>query len=582
MKYLTKRTFRIFWDHAKKYKISGSITFIFSIGAALSALVAPYYYSKLFDLIALGGTREAAVSLVVIIFIVNILHNLNWRILLFATAYFEVHTARDIALSCFRYIHNHSFQFFQNNFVGSLVKKVNRFGSSFQGILDIIIFDFIQIIVTLIAIIVILGIKSPIMAVVITFWAILFTLINYFFSKYKLKYDVRRTREESEATGVLADTITNHTNVKLFVAQKREFKKYKEVMDRLTKTRKFTWDLGNWFEVVQAIITLSVEFIIFYVAIDLWKSGILSVGEFALIHIYILRIFYKLWFFGRIIRNLYERLADAEEMTEIFETPHEIVDHKHAKELAVNKGKIEFDTVNFAYHKTRKIMKNFSLTISPAERVALVGPSGAGKSTIVKLLLRQHDISRGQIRIDGQRIDRVTQESLWSAISLVPQDPILFHRTLMENIRYGKPNATDEEVIAAAKAAHCHEFISQFPEGYETYVGERGVKLSGGERQRVAIARAILRNAPILILDEATASLDSESEMFIQDALDTLMKNKTVIVVAHRLSTIMKSDRILVVDEGNIVEQGSHDQLLKKKDGQYKKLWQLQAGGFLT
>jgi len=213
--------------------------------------------------------------------------------------------------------------------------------------------------------------------------------------------------------------------------------------------------------------------------------------------------------------------------------------------------------------------------------IIFCAPSGAGKSTIIKLLLRQHDLMSGKIEIDGQRISRVTLESLWESISLVPQDPILFHRSLMENVRYGKPGASDKEVFEAAKLAHCHEFISQFPDQYNTYVGERGIKLSGGERQRVAIARAILRNAPILVLDEATSSLDSESERLIQDALDILMKNKTVIVIAHRLSTIMRMDRIIVVDEGEIVEEGTHTQLLKKKDGLYARLWKVQAGGFI-
>jgi ABC-type multidrug transport system fused ATPase/permease subunit len=222
-----------------------------------------------------------------------------------------------------------------------------------------------------------------------------------------------------------------------------------------------------------------------------------------------------------------------------------------------------------------------SLEIAPGQKVALVGPSGAGKTTFVRLLLRLYDVTDGSICIDGQDIRSVTLESLRHAVSLVPQDPVLFHRTLMENIRYGRFDATDDEVIAAAKLAHCHEFIEALPEKYETYVGERGIKLSGGERQRVAIARAILKNAPILILDEATSSLDSHSESLIQDALDVLMGGKTVLVIAHRLSTIRKMDRILVVDEGGIKEDGSHDELLQNDSSLYKQLWNLQAGGFM-
>jgi ATP-binding cassette subfamily B protein len=287
------------------------------------------------------------------------------------------------------------------------------------------------------------------------------------------------------------------------------------------------------------------------------------------------------WDFGKIIMKIYEKLAEAEEMTVILNTPHEIVDIKNADDLKVKFGKINFKNVGFAYEEDESIIDNFSLEIKAKETVALIGTSGAGKTTLTKLLLRMFDIQKGKILIDGQDISQVTQESLRNNISLVPQDPILFHRSLMENIRYGKFDATDEEVIRAAKLAHCDEFISKLHFGYDTFVGERGIKLSGGERQRVAIARAILRNAPILILDEATSSLDSESENFIQDSLDELMKNKTVIVIAHRLSTVKKVDRIVVIENKKIVEDGTHINLIKLKRGIYNKLWNIQVGGFI-
>lgn len=296
---------------------------------------------------------------------------------------------------------------------------------------------------------------------------------------------------------------------------------------------------------------------------------------------YIIIIFQQIINLGKLIRETYQDLADAEEMTEILITPHEINDIPSAKKLKVAEGKIEFKNISFYYHKTRKILEKFNLNIAFRERIALIGPSGAGKTTVVKLLLRNHDLDGGKILIDGQDIARVTQESLWKNISLVPQDSILFHRTLLENIRYGRPDATMEEVVQAAKAAHCHEFISGLPKQYDTYVGERGVKLSGGERQRVTIARVILRNSPILVLDEATSSLDSESERLIQDAFEKLMKDKTVIVIAHRLSTIAKMDRIIFIDDGEIKESGTHEELLDVKNGQYRKLWELQACGFI-
>jgi ATP-binding cassette subfamily B protein len=288
----------------------------------------------------------------------------------------------------------------------------------------------------------------------------------------------------------------------------------------------------------------------------------------------------KLWNAGKNIRAVYESISDANEMTALLIQPRSIVDKEGAGALDVKNGEIVFENMSFKYGQ-REIMKDFNLSIKAGERVAFVGPSGGGKSTILKLLFRFYDLSGGKITIDGQNIAEVTQDSLRQSLSLVPQDPILFHRPLIENIRYARQDATDEEVIRASKLAHAHEFIEKSQHGYQTMVGERGIKLSGGERQRIAIARAILKDAPILILDEATSSLDSESEMLIQDALNTLMKGRTTIVVAHRLSTIMAMDRIVVIKDGTIVEEGKHDELLKAEQGMYQKLWEIQAGGFV-
>ena len=317
-------------------------------------------------------------------------------------------------------------------------------------------------------------------------------------------------------------------------------------------------------------------------AVTLWQKGLITIGDFVLLQTYLLSMIMRLWNFGRIIRRYYENMAEAEEMTEILVAEHEIQDIKMAKKLKLTNGQVRFEKVNFNYNQTRKIISNFDLTIKAKEKVAIIGSSGSGKSTLVNLLLRNHELSSGNIFIDDQKINRVTQESLWKNIALVNQDSILFHRSLQENIGYGQIKASNAEIIKAAKLAHANDFINNFPEKYQTYVGERGVKLSGGERQRVAIARAILKDAPILVLDEATSSLDSESEGLIQDALINLMKNKTVIVIAHRLSTIMKMDRILVLDQGQIAEQGTHKELIKKSNGLYKRLWEKQIGGFIS
>ncbi|MEK7190072.1 MAG: ABC transporter ATP-binding protein, partial [Patescibacteria group bacterium] len=404
--------------------------------------------------------------------------------------------------------------------------------------------------------------------------------INYFFSFWKLKYDTARSAKDTETVAVLADAVTNQVNIQLFNGYQFEFSRFKKVTDELQKLQTFTWNLGSIIEAIQAALFIAVEFLLMYFAIKFWQQGTLTVGDFVLIQSYLLGLINRLWDVGRHIRDLYESFADAEEITEILNTPHEITDVPNAKKLIVKKGEIEFKKVNFSFHQTRKVLRDINLVIKPGEKIAIIGPSGAGKTMLMKALFRFHDIDSGDILIDGQSIKKISQESLHDNLSLVPQDPILFHRSLIENIRYGRRNATDKTVMEAAKLAHCDDFIKNLPQKYATFVGERGIKLSGGERQRVAIARAILKNSPILVLDEATSSLDSHSEALIQDALAMLMKNKTVVVIAHRLSTIRQMDRVVVIKNGRIFEQGTHDELLAK-DSLYKHLWQIQAGGFL-
>ncbi|MEI6288664.1 MAG: ABC transporter ATP-binding protein [bacterium] len=587
MKSNTKKTLSYYWQATKVHKIVGLIILFSSIFGAVLDTISPIYFKKLFDVLAgpASVSRDSAVpiliQILVVISILLVMRWLFWRINSFAVNYFESRILSELANKCFAYLHKHSFSYFNNNFVGTLVKRVNWFVRAFENIADQIIFNIIPFAVTMVMVFAVLWRVNIWLSVGLLVWSLFFIFICWLFIKFKLKYDIQRNEAESTSSGILADTITNNSNVKLFNGYQRELDKYGESTDKLARIRRFAWDLGAISEAVQAIISIAMEIIVFYAAIKLWQAGKITVGDFVLIQAYIFNIMDKVWSFNRVLRVIYENLSDAEEMTVIFNTPHEINDIKNAKELKIKKGEIKFENVSFLYHKKRKIFNNFNLTVKAHERLAVIGPSGSGKTTIVKLLFRMHDINGGKILVDGQDISKVTQESLWHNISLVPQDPILFHRTLKENIRYGRPEATDEEVIEAAKSSHCHEFIIQSSEGYDTYVGERGIKLSGGERQRVAIARAILRNAPILVLDEATSSLDSESEKLIQDALNHLMKNKTVIVIAHRLSTIRQMDRIIVVDKGEVVEQGDHDMLTSKKEGIYQKLWRLQAGGFI-
>jgi len=585
MKYNTKQTLKIYWQYAMHYKLAVFVVVLTTIIASLVNVVIPLYYKKFFDVITSGLDKQILGSqLITIIFYVlflDIFSWICWRVATFTASYFQSHVMADLSNYCLAYLHKHSFAYFNNNFVGSLVKRVKWFVAAFEDISDKIIWDIIVLIVNVCGILYVLYTRNSLLALAMIIWIAIFMVVNFVFVKYKYKFDVARNEAETESSGLLADTITNNANVKLFNGYKKEIKSFAVITKKLRDLRKFTWYLGGYFESVQGALGVILDFVIFYIAIKLWQKNLLTIGDFVLLQAYIINIISRVWGFGRMIQKVYEKLSDAEEMTIVLTTPHEIQDIPQAKNLIAEQGKIEFQNVSFNYQQTRRVLKDFNLVIKPGEKIALVGPSGAGKTTIVRLLLRNYDLTSGKILIDQQNIAKVTQESLWRNISMVPQDPILFHRSLKENIRYGNFKATDKEVIKASKLAHCHEFISQLQNGYETYVGERGIKLSGGERQRVAIARAILHNAPILVLDEATSSLDSESEMLIRQALDKLMESKTVIAIAHRLSTIKKMDRIIVIGEKGIVEEGTHDSLVAQKTGLYKKLWVLQAGGFI-
>jgi len=317
-----------------------------------------------------------------------------------------------------------------------------------------------------------------------------------------------------------------------------------------------------------------------YILMRSWQTGAVSSGDMVLVLALMSQIAGMMIFLGQSLQSVARTYGEFQEGLKELIVPYEITNHPSAQPLTPTAGHITFTNLTFAYDQ-QTIFDNLNLDIKPGERIGLVGPSGAGKSTLVSLLLRQHDLTSGAILIDDQNIAAVTQDSLRSNIALVPQEPMLFHRTIAENIKYGKPDATYDEMVQAADRAQARDFIEALPEQYDTLVGERGVKLSGGQKQRVAIARAMLKEAPILVLDEATSALDSESEVAIQKALESLMENKTVIAVAHRLSTLRKMDRILVIDQGEIVEDGTHD-TLSNAGGLYAKLWEYQAGGFLT
>lgn len=554
--------------------------------ASFANVLVPLLYKKFFD--TLTNTPDHALAtgiLIGTIVLILLLHLFTWasrNIALFGLQKLEPDTMARLRNIAFEYLVEHSFSFFTNTFTGSLIQRVNRFARAFERIADTVVFNFIPLLVTTVGSIFITWTITPLLSFIILGWVALFFSLNYFFAIWRVKYNVQVAAADSKTTGALADILTNQNSVSLFTALSYEKEYFGEVTNEQSAITKRTWNVNSAFDAVQSAITLLAEFFIFYYGVLLWEKDMVTLGTFVLVQVYIIQLAGQLWDFGRIVRTVYEVFADSKEMVEMLSLPHEVKDVPGATALSVSKGDILFDNIIFSFQKTRKVLEDISLAISGGQKVGLVGPSGAGKTTLVRLLLRFYDLTEGNILVDGQNVKGVTQESLRKNIALVPQDPILFHRSLLENIRYGRLDATDDEVKRAATLAHCDEFIDGLPQGYETFVGERGVKLSGGERQRIAIARAILKNAPILILDEATSSLDSHSEALIQDALDTLMKGKTAIVVAHRLSTIRKMDRIVVLEAGKVIEDGTHETLLENPESLYRKLWSLQAGGFIT
>ncbi len=582
-----KQVLQLFWKYLRPFKWSFLVSLIFIVLWNAGDLGYPYFYKLLIDALTNENfTKEMAYSEALqAVFLILGLLGIIWisdRLHHYFRARAEMHVRKKLYNEMLKTTLRHSFNFFENKYIGSLISDMRKFESAFT----VIMIDFLQYTLfgsgfLIISIGVVLFMTNYIFGLLLFGWLILYLTATYYTSLYKLKFDALRSEAESKQTGVLADIVTNYPNVKLFSSYLKEEKNFDTVSEEVRSRRFFSRVLTIKLDGLQGALMTIFEIVLLYLALQFWRAGTLTIGDLVLINGYSIAVFNRVWNFARSFRDVYEHFADAKEFAAIYYTPHGITDKKDAINLEVSKGGIKFERVTFKYNTKKALLSDFSLVIRPGEKIALVGHSGAGKSTIVKLLLRYYDVSKGAIKIDNTPITEVTQESLWHAIAYVPQDPVLFHRSVRENIMYGRPDATEKEMIIASKRAQCHEFITSFPEGYDTMVGERGVKLSGGERQRIAMARAMLKDAPILVLDEATSSLDSESERMIQEALHELVKGRTVIAIAHRLSTIMHMDRIIVVDKGKIVEQGTHKALVTKKTGIYQELWGTQVGGFI-
>ena len=485
----------------------------------------------------------------------------------------------DVINSMFKYLNQHSHRYFQNNFAGSLANKIMDMMSGMVTIFSTLDDGFAQCIAILIAIISML-LVNPVFSLFLGLWVVAFLVITAVYFKPIRDQSNYFATAKSTVMGKVVDSVSNVTNLRLFSRHTYENRLIQEaVQDTVDKDRamqrtilkmRIFWD-------VSIIVLIGGNL---YLLVSMYSKNQVTIGDFSFIISLSISIFYNLWYLASQFVTFAEELGKCKQALTIISALHDVSDQSNAKVLQVTKGEIEFDDVTFHYDEGAHLFNNKNVIIPSGQKVGLVGLSGSGKSTFVNLILRLFDVESGKIVIDGQDIRQVTQESLRENIAMIPQDVSLFHRTLMENIRYGRTDATDEEVIDASKKAHCHEFISQLTEEYDSLVGERGIKLSGGQRQRIAIARALLKNAPILILDEATSALDSLTEKLIQDSLHALMQGRTTIVIAHRLSTLSEMDRILVFDKGQIVEDGSHDDLLKAK-GHYSRMWAMQAGGFL-
>lgn len=556
-----------------------SVTFIWALGTNLEH----YFMKMVLDRLANAQASDImlrALPPVIYGFITVALLSITWRFYDWLTIFFESNLKKHIILSLFNRLLKHSFSFHQNHFSGNLANKVSEVAASVHAAVHILTDRVVACILVLAFSLYNVSLVHKAFALGMLCWVMLsfgMALVMIFFFQRLL---MEASESRSVVVGHLVDILSNVVSVRFFANFKFENRFLTKWVDFAVSKEQSRDRLFFWINMYQGAAFLIWEGVSSWWLLQGLAAGNFTVGDFVLIlnmNTFLVDFF---WSLAKDVRQFWVEIGNIRQGLVVLDVPLQIVDKPDAKPLVVTQGKIEFDKVVFCYPEYNKIFNGQSVVIHAKQKVGLVGHSGCGKSTFVNLILRLFEINGGKICIDGQDISMVTQESLRQAIAIIPQEPSLFHRSLLENIRYGNINATDEQVMEAAKQAHAEDFIKAMPEGYNAMVGERGVKLSGGQRQRVAIARAVLKNGPILILDEATSQLDSITENHIQDSLWDLMQNKTTLVIAHRLSTLLYMDRILVFDHGKIVQDGTHQELLAQ-DGIYKELWDAQVGGFL-
>jgi ATP-binding cassette subfamily B protein len=589
------RTLHYYFQVLKTYWCKSLLAIAFvPINVFCSHFFVPYVAAMFIDRLSSGQIPKEDifssllpyVGIMIAVQIVNFVIFSNLRI------YFlwklEISGMYDLARKCFSVLTAQSMQFHNNRFSGSLVSQTNKFVYSFDQFFDCVNFEILSLFFIYLFTFIILGSKVPLLAIVLGVLVILYVIAAYFFFKKTLRINEIIAKTQNRQSGKLADSISNILSVKSYGREYYESQKFSKASYdvfsiSLTSLHAFLKRNGVFNMVIVCINGAILSFVIIGVAeLDI------TLGTSLLIVTYGQQLVSNLWGVNHILRRLNGIFGNAYEMTKILDLPNLVIDAADAKPLVISKtpnqlsGKVEFRNITFKHNGAKKaIFEDFNLVINAGERVGLVGVSGSGKTTLTKLLLRFADVQKGEILIDGQNIAKVMQNSLRENIAYVPQESELFHRTLKQNIAYSRPNAKGQDIIRAAKLANAWDFIETMPKKLDTLTGERGVKLSGGQRQRIIIARAILKNAPILVLDEATSALDSESEKFIQEALKELMKNRTSLVIAHRLSTVAELDRIIVLKAGKIIEVGTHKQLLKQ-GGEYSALWSRQSGAFLN
>lgn len=579
---LGKETIKQYWGHTKKRK-GTFFTAVFSIPVAsvIFDTLVPYWLAMAIGTFTAQGSGDVSSFLLYAAIAGGtglILNLVGFQ----AAMYHESATTKSVAGATMDKLLQKDVSFFSSQKIGALTSRFIDFVAGYIDILGLFILRTLNFSINMVVGVGLIFSATPVLALVILGFVVLL-LVQVKVSTY-LRRDIRKARRDlrSESHGVAADILTNYFTVKTFASEKNELKNFDDINDRYRKAyiRDFRW--LNIEGTGRHGLSIAIQIASIAVVAGMLAAGQVELGIAIFTLAYLQRIASQIFQLGELLNGYDKVLLAATPITEILLSPPMVIDSANATELKVRKGEIDFNGVSYAYSddKNTEVVSNLNLHIPAGQRVGLVGVSGAGKTTITKLLLRFDDIGKGAITIDGQDIASVTQFSLRQNIAYVPQDPMLFHRSLRENIAYAKPDSDSEAIMEAARRANALEFIDKLPSGLDTIVGERGVKLSGGQRQRIVIARAILKDAPILVLDEATSALDSESENLIQQALKDLMNNRTSIVVAHRLSTISKLDRIVVMDKGRVLEDGDHETLLAQ-NGVYAKLWKRQSGGFI-